>query len=244
MLKQTFQYIAREWLALLLITAFLAYLPYLAEIVLGSDTSTGTGTSIGMLIVFYFIQRSLLQNVRFASSNNGGTQRSKGMLIFSAKAFFLLIVSFIPSLTLIILAVNTLEKNAAYLVAFLAAPVWYFISSFVFALVGTWLPATIEGQEASIGAAFARGKKSFFQLLWRFIVFLFAPGTIYLFGAFLVLSYFVESEYSAIALALAFLSTAVNMYMLVFLSVALVSAYRGNESPEQAVVSHGAPEAS
>lgn len=100
------------------------------------------------------------------------TTNSKLLVPFVLRSLALVTLMMVPTFAAII---YFYEPDSLWLTLFKALPVIGAAALVVFALFGTWLPATVVGTDKRFGSAFARGTKTFLYTAIRLII---GPGLI------------------------------------------------------------------
>lgn len=152
---------------------------------------------VGQLYIGYLVQRAVIFDTPFSTrkSPEGG-----GRIQYVLKGLALGFMMLVPALVAAIFAGMTLgrmmvgqDKPKLFLIVAIVVVCFFIVKI----LLGTWLPASIKGENTSLSKAFARGVQGFWRLFFRTLS--------------IALASLVVSFLAAIVVGVALLATGVNV---------------------------------
>jgi len=177
-----------------------AVLMVLTTTLLGGTARGGSALGffgIGQLYIGYLVQRAVIFDTPFSTrkSPEGG-----GRIQYMLKGLALGLMMLVPALVAAMIAGMALggkmvgqDKPKLFLIVAIVVVCFFIVKI----LLGTWLPASIKGENTSLGNAFARGVQSFGRLFFRTLG--------------IALASFVVSFLAAIVVGVALLATGVDV---------------------------------
>ncbi|TPW27856.1 hypothetical protein FJU08_19200 [Martelella alba] len=231
MLKDTFSMIRQNVWVFTTIFVVIVGLPFVLERSFGSSKGIAVGLVVGYISAFNMFMQARLAGVPLRLLRSHGKPSTLWGFMF--RTLLILALAGVPVFALTIYFVTSFDRRIAnVLMVFVASPLLYISLSVFLSLLGTWLPATIEGR-ASFSQALVRGQRHFWFVFWRFSLVCALPGFI-LDVAPIFAFVLTNSEYSPSIIALITFRAAFEIFGLIYISVVLVDLYRSCEAEDAA----------